>query len=732
MLNSIIFSLIFIFNMGNSDKMLVRVYTDDYRNLSKIELKSLDIAGNRYQEYFDLVVSPEEYSYVLSSGLSCEIISHNMKLLKEEFRGQYHSYDEVTTILRNFVSSYPTLCKLDSIGPSYEGRWIYALKVSDEPQLEDTTEPGALFDGLHHAREWATIEAVLFYADTLTKGYGEDPVITDLVNNNEIWLIPIVNPDGYVYDYPGQNWWRKNRKPYLGYMGTDPNRNYNGALNEDPHGDWCSVPPGGSMSNNPSSNVFCGAYSGWADCVDAMMDFHRMHDINANISYHSYGEEVIWPWAYTSSTTGKKTPDSLAYEEIAQGIASRIHRLGSGYYQAIGALYPNTGTTRTWVYGYHHYVKGSSSLSFTLEIGTSFYQSASNLDYISHENWKGALYLALKADSIREFLLPDVPTPEFVAPDSVTQDSFTVYWSPVSPQWTHPDYWQLDQLDNYSYGLDDIESGTSNWILDGFSLSTARYHSSSHSLYSGSGNNIANVAMTKYPYLVETGNALSFWCWYDLETNYDVATVEVSTDLNEWIQLDERYSITSGNWIYKQYSLEPWVGKAIHIRFRVSSDGGANEEGFYVDDISPVPVFGTITTVSSTITDTFYTLTGIPEGKHYYRVMGHNNRGWGNYSNIEDVIVNYEGITEGLKDENRFQCSITSDLKDICVSYILSRGENVRISIYDVSGRRVKDIRRYDSKGNHSLRIQNSKSGVWFVRIKAGEKELTRKVVTIR
>ncbi|MCK4583881.1 hypothetical protein KAU13_00520, partial [candidate division WOR-3 bacterium] len=151
MLNSIIFSLIFIFNMGNSDKMLVRVYTDDYRNLSKIELKSLDIAGNRYQEYFDLVVSPEEYSYVLSSGLSCEIISHDMKLLKEEFQGQYHSYDEVTTILRNFVSSYPTLCKLDSIGPSYQGRWIYALKVSDEPQVDDTTEPGALFDGLHHA-----------------------------------------------------------------------------------------------------------------------------------------------------------------------------------------------------------------------------------------------------------------------------------------------------------------------------------------------------------------------------------------------------------------------------------------------------------------------------------------------------------------------------------------------------------------------------------------------------
>ncbi len=729
MINSVLFTFIYLLSIGNTDKMVVRVYADDYNNLSRIELKSLDIAGRRYQEYFDLVVSPDEYGFVLSSGLRSEIITDNLDLLKDEFRGQYHSYDEVTQILRNFVSSYPSLCKLDSIGPSYQGRWVYAVKVSDEPQVEDSTEPGVLFDGLHHAREWATIETVIFYADTLTKGYGTDPVITDLVDNNEIWLIPIVNPDGYVYDYPGGNMWRKNRKPYLGYTGTDLNRNYNGALNEDPHGDWCSVPDGGSITNHPSHSTFCGAYAGFGDVVDAMMDFHRTHDINANISYHSYGEEIIWPWAYTNPGY---TPDNEAYVAIAQVMASRIHRVGSGYYQATGSLYPNTGTTRTWVYGYHHYVKGSSCLSYTIEIGTSFYQSTGDLDYIAHENWKGALYLAQKADSIREFLLPDVPAPPFFVPDSVTQDSFTVYWTPVLPQWTHPDTWQLDQLNDYSYALDDIESGTGNWILDGFSLSTTRYHSTNHSFYSGSANNIANIAMTKYPYLVKSGDVLSFWCWYDLETNYDVTVVEVSTDLNEWLQLDERYSGSSGGWIQKQYSLEPWVGKAVYIRFRAVTDDNTLDEGFYVDDISPVPLFGTITTISSTITDTFYTLTGVPEGLHYYRVMGHNDRGWGNYSNIEDVFVSYVGIEEDKKNKNQYHFNVTSNFKKILVSYTLPRGEHIKISIYDVSGRRVKEIRRFDSKGNHTLTIRNDNSGVWFVRIEAGEEKLTRKVVTIR
>jgi len=732
MIGSILLSLVLFLNVANDDKMLVRVYTDDYQDLSRIQLKSLDIAGRKYQEYFDLVVSGEEYSYVLASGLNTEILANDFELLKEEARGQYHSYSEVTQILRNYVSSYPLICKLDSLGPSYEGRWVYALKVSDSPQVEDLTEPGILFDALHHSREWATIEAVLFYADTLTKGYGSDPTLTNLIDNNEIWLIPIVNVDGYAYDYSGPHSWRKTREPYGGAIGTDANRNYNGALNEDPKGSWCSVPPSGQVTNYPSAETFCGAYSGFADVIDGMMRFHRIHDINANISYHSYAEEVIWPWAYTASTTHAKTPDSTAYEQVAQGIASRIHRMGSGYYQATGSLYPNTGTTRTWVYGYHHYIKGSSSLAFTIEIGTFFYQPTGDLDYIAHENWKGALYLAQKADSIREFLLPEVPSPPFSVPDSAFQDTFTVYWSPVLPQWTHPDYWQLDHLDNYSYALDDIESGTGNWTLSGFTQNTTRHYSGTHSLFSGSGNNIANTAMTKYPYMVQSGDSLSFWCWYNLENNYDVSVVEVSTDLNEWIQLDDRYTSSSGNWVSKKYSLEAWAGSAIYFRFRTVTDDNTLNEGFYVDDVSPVPVFGSITTIASSITDTLYTLSGVPEGVHYYRVMGHNGRGWGNYSNIAKTIVSYVGTAHQKERTYLTHFDINSNFKSISISYVLARAENVQIEIYDAAGRKIKNMYRYSPRGHHNVTVEDLKSGVWFVRVQAGKKTATKKVVTIR
>ncbi len=727
---SFILSIFFLFNYSStSNEMLVRVYVPEYSYLQQINLRSLDIAGRSYNEYFDLVVTEEEYNAVISSGLKYEVIADDFELLKEEFKGIYHSYSETNTILRNYANTYSSICILDSIGPSFQGRYILFLKISDNPGIEDPTEPGVLFDGLHHAREWATVEVVLFYADTLLKGYGNDPTITNLVDNIEIWLIPIVNVDGYVYDYPGQNWWRKNRKPFGGSTGTDPNRNYYGALNRDPHGDWCSVPSGASISNNPGSQVFCGAYSGWADVVNEMMNFHRTHDINANVTYHSYAEEVIWPWAYTSSM---KTPDSIAYQAIASGIASRIHKMGSGYYVASGSLYPLTGSTDSWVYGFHHYIRGISCLSYCVEVGTSFYQPAGDLDYLVRENWKGALYFAQLADSIRDHIVPRVPAPEISVPDTATTTLCNICWAPLFSQWNNVDLWQLDHLENYSYSIDDIESGTSNWKLAGFTISTAKSHSSSHSLYSGYANNISNVAQTKYPYLVKQNDSLSFWCWFSLETNYDVTVVEVSENLHEWIQLDQRYTGSSGGWIQKKYSLEIFEGKAVYFRFRTVTDDVTLYENFYVDDIYPVPLFNSISVVDSAITDTFYTFSGLTEGEHFFRVRGHNIRGWGNYSNTEKTIIILSSSVEEVINSSSFSFDAVGDSRGINISYTLPHNMNVTIQLFDLTGRKVNQFNMINQVGKQSLRINTVKNAVWFVRFIGEDIMITEKVISVR
>jgi len=142
-----------------------------------------------------------------------------------------------------------------------------------------------------------------------------------------------------------------------------------------------------------------------------------------------------------------------------------------------------------------------------------------------------------------------------------------------------------------------------------------------------------------YPYRVEAGDSLTYWCWYDTEPLWDYAFVEVSTDGRVW-DLLASYTGSQMSWQRKAHSLADYEGQWIFIQFRYITDDYIEETGIYVDDIQPVTDFGSETTLSSNITDTFYDITGMQEGTYYYRVKGYNSaRGWGDFSQIEDVEV---------------------------------------------------------------------------------------------
>lgn len=729
MLKFILLLPILVSSLANG-QMIVRVYVDSWQDLQRIELRGLDVAGGRSGEWYDLVLTPDEFGAVLASGLRSEVITEDLEAERLKYRGQYHTYNEVVQILRDMATNYPDICRLDSLGTTWEGRWIYCVKVSDEPWIEDPGEPDVSFDGCHHAREWATVEVPLFYADTLTRGYSSVPQIQELVDNHEIWLIPIVNVDGYVYDYSmGGDWWRKDRQPFGGSIGTDPNRNYNGCCNGDRYGDWGAIPPDGSVTHRPSRNVFCGAYGEWAYEVDVYADFLQSREINANITYHSYGELVLRPWGYTPTPT----PDEVVYGQYAVEIALRVHRLGGGTYDPHGYLYPTQGSTDDFAYGWPHYVGGYPCLSYTIEIGTSFYQPPGDLDFICRENFNGAFWLAQHSDSIRQNLIGEIAAPAIAPMDTSGTGTYTVSWSPRKPERNHPDQWQLDELSGYSFGLDDLESGTGLWDLAGFSLTTLRSHSATHSLFSGSAHNMSNTATTAYPYIVESGDSLSFWCWYDLEYDWDVAVVEVSVDGKEWIQLDARYTGSSG-WVRRSYSLGPWTGKSIYIRFRGMCDDNTLNEGFYVDDIEPVPFFASVQTLSSAIPDTFYDITAQPDGHYWYRAGGHNSWGWGNFSIFEDIEV-LTGVEEMAQAQGVYSFALRGNIgKAILAHYHLPVNGKVRLSLYDVSGRLVSLlVDRPETAGYHQVGMPDGiSSGVYFLRFKTGAFEATKKAVLLR
>ncbi len=727
--------------------IIVRVYTPSWVELKRISETPLDIAAGQCGAWYDLVVDQHGLSQVIASGLPYEVLVYSLEYEKDKVRGAYLSYTEINDSLKNNAENYPAICAFDSLPiPTYEGRWIYGVKISDNVNLTEEHEAKFTIDGCHHSREWATPQAVLFFADSMLRSYGNVPEITEIINTTEIFCFPVINVDGYVYDYPAARWWRKNREPFGDTVGTDPNRNYGGACNGELEGYWGGV-EGWSASHYPASELFCGAYAYSGDEIQAYTTYIRDHKITTGFSLHSYGEFIMYPWGYKP----QGCPDSILYMTKGNHMAAMMERLSGGKYfagQSYYNPYPTNGNTRDWVYGYNKWVAGLSSLFYGAEIGTEFYQDPSDLDFISLQVFKAAQYLAGFADSLMLVAEGFVPQP-YIYPLGTVDKDFVVYWHARNSYDNHPIDWELIELSRPSIIQDSLELGTNRWILEGFTLSMDQSHSGSYSLFSGNVNNMHHGARTAHPYLVQAGDSLTFWCWYDLQDDQDVAIVEASENTKEWFAFDDRYSGNSGGWIRRSYSLSEWAGKSIYLRFRSMTDDDVINSGFYVDDIYPVSLFEDVDTISSSITDTSYQFTNHPEGVYYYYVRGRNTPyGWGNYSCLEEAEVS-NGIAESEKFEfPNINPSVTispnpsRDRVQIKWQVINNgQGKDISLKIYDIAGRLIKGytIHSCSSHPQSSITwecVDNDGRvvplGVYFIHFKTGSFNTVKKVTLLR
>jgi hypothetical protein len=167
--------------------------------------------------------------------------------------GAYTSYDEMVVQLEELNSTYPEIVGLYNLSERYgiplthQGRTIWAVKLSDNPHLEEENETDVLICGLHHGREWATVEVVLNFLEYMVDNYDSDVRVRMLVDEREMWLVPMVNPDGHSYSIErmdnlnnasNNDGWRKNLRDNDGDGeiddsgsegggdGVDLNRNY--------------------------------------------------------------------------------------------------------------------------------------------------------------------------------------------------------------------------------------------------------------------------------------------------------------------------------------------------------------------------------------------------------------------------------------------------------------------------------------------------------------------------
>jgi hypothetical protein len=202
----------------------------------------------------------------------------------------------------------------------------------------------------------------------------------------------------------------------------------------------------------------------------------------------------------------------------------------------------------------------------------------------------------------------------------------------------------------------DVESGYSDWDLDGFTVSTSRSHSPSHSFYSGQGNQSDNRVTTQNSISVTEGDTLRFWCWYRTETNWDYAYVEISTDGgNTFFSIPGNITTdynpngtnrgngitgSSSVWVEGIFDLSNWVGENIFLRFHYVTDQYYYLEGFYADDIFPFERYENQVVLSDAITDTFYQIEDQDPGTYYYKVRAKDQQDQiGPWSNVEDVVV---------------------------------------------------------------------------------------------
>ena len=618
----------------SDQKMLLRIYDSlEHKPLPR----DVEIVGVSPNEWVDIIIYSHQLTSLILQGYQYDIQISDVNAYLNSVRGTYHSLAEMETLLQNIATSYPSITRLFSIGQTYEGRDIWCLEITDNPGI-DEGEPGVLLMGLHHAREWPSLEICLHVAEELTGQYGSDPTITDIVDNRRIWLVTCVNPDGYYWCHDLGHDWRKNRRyfPEFGEYGVDLNRNYGGASDGDIDGIWGSLGVA-SVTHKPDQELYCGPEPFSENETKAVRDLLLQNKICAAISWHTHGQLVLWSYGYSYTSP----PDGSYLSSVGTQIAQEITRQsGSGTYtpQQGAALYPTTGDTTDWAYGYHHYIQGLPCFAYTIEACDSFHPSASYLDQVVAENFDGALVLLQEAENITDTVIPRVLPPEITDMTTDPDGNYTISWIEQNTA-AEPTKFQLDELTDLTILEDDAEATADIWEFKGFSSSTTRAYSGAHSYKSHYGNEETSGMLSRAPLIIEEGMELSFWCWYTIEENWDYAFVEISRNGRSYDFLDS-FTGSSDGWVQKQYPLDDYVDDSIFIRFRYTTDANTLEEGFYVDDIAPVPNYGSISTLSDMITTNSYAIVGRPEGIYHYRVCGYNEeRGWGDFSQLEAMNV---------------------------------------------------------------------------------------------
>jgi carboxypeptidase T len=667
--------------------------------------------------------------------------------------GGHLKWEEAISKLDSMRLQYPNLVSVKwSIGNSYENRAMWTIRVTKNPDAP-TGKPEIWLNGVTHAREPIGMENVFYYLYWLLENYNIDPIATYILNNREIYFTPFINPDGYYYNQTtnpnGGGMWRKNRQPYGSSIGADLNRNF-GTYNF-----WNSTNEGSSTSPSSDTyrgtypfscpedsnykvffnsrnfkvgldyhsygNYLIKPYN-WCDPVPTPDDavYNEMGaDIIANnhftfgtssqtLQYFIRGGDI--DWCYSTDSTGHSTHRFFMLPEVGTATfwptqaeivpLARTCMYMNIYMSLVAGPYPKLMSA---AFNKPAYSQSETGV-FKVVIRNKGITDAQN---VKIQFTPLSSYVTIPVQVYNRATLPlrtsDSATFNFTVSGSCPNNYGIPARLKIMQNDTITIYNKLYYIlvgNGTAILLDSAENGFNNWTTTGsWALTTTQYHSATQSFTdSPSGNytsNTDNPMTLNFPLNVSATPVvfLSYWHRYYTEGNFDLCRVEVSSNNGtDWSEVVS-YNGNMQNWTYQSFDITSYCnGSAnVKIRFRLTSNGSQEYDGWYVDDIK---------------------ITG-----YQSQSVGIGN--WNTTPNKYLLEQNYP---------NPFNPSTQ-------INYSIAKEGVVRISIFDVLGREVKVlVNEVKSPGFYAVDFDGIKlsSGMYFYRMESGSFIDTKKMTLVK
>ncbi|MBI4375465.1 MAG: zinc carboxypeptidase [Elusimicrobia bacterium] len=322
-------------------------------------------------------------------GLAPIHVSELDRLLPADFPPEdqaYHNYQELRKELEAIAARAPGLASIFVIGHSHQNREILALRLNtDAAGRQKSGKPAIAFMGTHHAREHLSTEVPLMLAAYLVDKRNE-PEISALLSRRDIFILPMINPDGVEHDISG-GFYRMHRKNMRengrGSIGVDLNRNYGFHWGE------------GGASDRPDSDIYRGPAPFSEPETQAVKSFveERKDTIKILLSYHTFSELILYPWGHSYDPI----PDAEALAAY-RAMAGTMGRMTGYTPQQSSELYIASGDTTDWAWGAHRIFSFTFELTPKTMWDGGFYPGADAINTTFNNNIRPALYLIELAD----------------------------------------------------------------------------------------------------------------------------------------------------------------------------------------------------------------------------------------------------------------------------------------------------------------------------------------------